>query len=188
MSSPLGALPKFTKIGKTKSVSRVAGTATIDVYVSGAPAIRRALAGWLEPELTAHLDASTKAAAKTLAKAVKAEARPVSRHMARAVRVRRAKTGKPGWVVGSSRKIAFFWPFVIGGTKRHGPSRRKALVFVPGWNPYLGTSSHGVGNKWVRASSVAGVPPNDIVERAANKSEDAAMRDVDSQMTRSTGI
>jgi len=173
------------KIGKLKYASPTRGTATLDVTIAGAEGIRKALAGWLEPELTNNLDQATKKAADELKKAVKAEARPVSRHMARAVRRRRAKTGKPGWVIGSSRKVAFFWPFVIGGTRDHGPRKAANLVFVPGWNPYLGASSHGAGNKVVRTKRVRGVKPNDLVERAANKSERRAFDLADKQMSRS---
>lgn len=130
------------------------------------------LAPWLEPELSRHLDTATKAAATMLAKQLRTEVRPVSKHMARAVRVKRGKGPRPIWVVGSRRKTppgAFFWHFVIGGTKDHGPRKASALVFVPGWNPYLGASSHGAGNGWVRALRVSGVKPNPIVKRVADR-------------------
>jgi len=121
--------------------TRVRGTSTLRVTVDGVPAIHRAFRPLLEPEITQIIDAANRTAARSLAKDVKAEARPVSRHMARAVRVKRARTGKPGWVVGSRRKIAFFWHMVINGTRDHGPRKADALVFVPGWNPYLGAVS-----------------------------------------------
>ena len=165
----------------------VRGGSTITYRVQGVSGIRKALRPWLEPELTREIDAANKKAANALAKELRSAMRPVSKHMAKAVRVKRARTGKPGWIVGSRRKVAFFWPFVIGGTKAHGPRRAKALVFIPGWNPYLGVSSHGAGNQWVRASRVKGVPANDIVERVATAGESKAMREVDNHMTKSTG-
>lgn len=165
----------------------VRGSATISVHVTGVRGIRRAMAPWLEPELTAELDAANRAAARTLAKALRSELRPVSRHMSRAVRVKRARTGKPGWVVGSRRKVAFFWHMVIGGTRDHGPRKARYLLFVPGFNQYLGASSHGVGNGWVRASRVRGVRPNPIVERVARSHEARVSAQIDADMTRLTG-
>ncbi|MFZ9979548.1 MAG: hypothetical protein ACO3HN_06350 [Opitutales bacterium] len=164
------------------------GGATVTVTVKGIDGIRRAIRPWLDPELTLQLDAANKKAAQAMAKELRTEIRPVSKHMAKAVRVRRAKTGKPGWVVGSRRKAAFFWPFVIGGTKDHGPrAGRAALVFVPGWNPYLGASSKGVGDKWVRARSVSGVRANPLVEKVAKRMEGRVMQGIDNDMKRSTG-
>jgi hypothetical protein len=166
---------------------RIKGTATMAVETVGVSGIRKALAPWLEPELTAELDVATKRAAQTLAKDLRSEARPVSKHMAKAVRVKRARTGKPGWIVGSRRKVAFFWHMVIRGTKSHGPRKAKALVFVPGWTPYIGASSHGVGNGVVRVSRVKGVDPNPIVERVARRGETRAAAGIDADMTRATG-
>jgi hypothetical protein len=166
---------------------RIKGSSYITVQVSGVDGVRRALAPWLEPELTAHLDAANKRAAQTMAKELRAEAKPVSKHMSRAVRVKRARTGKPGWVVGSKRKIAFFWHMVIGGTRDHGPRKAKALVFVPGWNPYLGASSRGVDRGWIRAARVRGVGPNPIVERVARQHERRVAADIDRDMTKATG-
>lgn len=164
------------------------GGATAYVTVQGVDGIRRALRPWLEPELTKELDAANKKAAQAMAKELRTEVRPVSKHMAKAVRVRRAKTGKPGWVIGSRRKIAFFWPFVIGGTKEHGPKPgHPALIFVPGWNPYLGASSKGVGNGWVRARRVRGVRANDLVEKVAKRAEASVAKGIDDHMKRSTG-
>lgn len=152
----------------------VSGNSYASVSVSGVDGIHKALAKWLEPELTAELDAVNKKAANSMAKALRAEVKPVSRRMSRAVRVRRAKTGKPGWVVGSRRKVAFFWPFVIGGTKAHGPRKARALAFK-------------VGGKWVRASRVKGVGANPLVERVASRYEPQVMRQIDQDMTRMTG-
>lgn len=168
--------------------TRVRGTSTLRVTVDGVPAIHRAFRPLLEPEITAIIDASNKKAAQSLAKDVRAEARPVSRHMARAVRVKRAKTGKPGWVVGSRRKIAFFWHMVINGTRDHGPRKADALVFVPGWNPYLGASSHGVGNGWVRAKRVRGVKPNPIIDRVVARRERQTADGIERDIVKRTGL
>lgn len=112
----------------------------------------------------------------------------MSRHMARAVRVKRAKTGKPGWVVGSRRKIAFFWHMVINGTRDHGPRKADALVFVPGWNPYLGASSHGAGNGWVRARRVRGVKPNPIIDRVVARRERQTADGIERDIVKRTGL
>ena len=164
----------------------IRGTSTATISVLGIDGIRLALAKWIEPELTPELDAANKKAAQTLAKALRAEVRPVSRHMARAVRVKRARTGKPDWVVGSHRKTAFWWPFVIGGTRAHGPRKAASLYFIPGWNPYLGTSPPS-GASQVRTQKVKGVPPNPLVERVAKRMEAMVVSDIDKDMTRMTG-
>lgn len=166
---------------------RIKGNSFVTVEVAGVPGIRGAVAKWLEPEITEELDAANRTAARTLAKDLKSEMQPVSRHMARAVRVKRARTGKPGWVVGSRRKVAFFWHMVINGTADHGPRSADALVFVPGWNPYLGPSSHGTGNRVVRVTRVKGVPSNDLVGRVADRSEGRVAKRIDNDMTRMTG-
>jgi hypothetical protein len=111
--------------------------------------------------------------------------------MAKAVRVKRARTGKPGWVVGSRRKVAFFWHMVINGTKAHGPRKANALIFIPGWNPFLGASSHGVGGeagKWVRAKRVRGVAPNPIVDRVVARRESAVAKDLERDYLKGTGL
>lgn len=138
------------------------------VQVKGVEGIRRALKPWLEPELDKQLDAATKASAKLMAKELKADLRPISKRMARAVRVRRAKRERPGWVVGSRRKTAFFWPFVIGGTRAHGPRRAKLLVFV-------------TKTATVRTPHVRGVRPNPVVERVARRAETRAFNEADKQ-------
>lgn len=176
-----------TRGGRIKGTS----TAGVNVRVQGVSAIHRALAPLLDPELSNTIDVANKRAAQSLAKDVRAEARPVSRHMAKAVRVKRARTGKPGWVVGSRRKVAFFWHMVINGTRAHGPRRAPALVFLPGWNPYLGGSSHGVGGKsgkWVRTRRVRGVKPNPIVDRVVSGREAAAARQIEADVLRGTGL
>lgn len=164
---------------------------TFRVQVYGIDGVRRALRPLLEPEITQILDAANKSAAQALAKGVRAEASPVSKHMAHAVRLKRARTGKPGWVVGSRRKTppGFYpWHMVIGGTRAHGPRRANALVFIPGFNPYLGASSHGAGNGWVRARQVAGVPANDIVGRAVAKYETATAAAIELDVAKRAGL
>lgn len=164
--------------------SRVLGTSTMTVKVNGIGPIRRALRPLLEPELTKHLDAANRAAARSLAKDLRKEVKPISKHMAKAVRVKRARTGKPGWVVGSRRKVAFFWHMVIGGTRSHGPRKAPALVFVPGWNPYLGASSKGAGNRVVRVKRVRGVKGNDAVGRVARGQGRAALKRIEQQIVK----
>jgi len=164
----------------------IKGSSTETISVVGIDGIHKALAPWLEPELTANLDVANKKAAQTLATELRGEVRPVSRHMARAVRVKRARTGKPDWVVGSHRKTAFWWPFVIGGTRAHGPRKARALYFIPGWNPYLGTSPPS-GASQVRTQKVRGVEANPLVERVAKRMEAMVVSEIDQDMTRMTG-
>ena len=143
------------------------------VSIKGADGIHRALRKWLDPELTKELDAATKKSAQLYARELRKELRPVSKRMARAVRVKRARREKPAWVVGSRRKVAFFWPFVIGGTKDHGPRKARQLVFA---------TSTGI----VRTARVRGVKANPAVERVAERVEGRAMAEADRHMDRNT--
>jgi hypothetical protein len=145
------------------------------IQVTGATELQTVLKKWLEPELDKQLDAATKESAKLYAKELKAAVRPVSKRMARAVRVRRAKRDRPAWVIGSRRKVAFFWPFVIGGTRAHGPRKAKLLVWVTPDN-----------SATVRAAHVRGVPPNPIVERVASRVEGRAMAEADKYLDKNT--
>lgn len=168
---------------------RIKGNSFMTVTVKGDREIHAILRKWMEPELTNELDAGNKKAGQLLAKELRKELRPISKHMAKAVRLKRARTGKPEWVVGSRRKIAFFWHMLIGGTRAHGPRRAPALVFIPNWNPYIGASSKGVGSgRVVRAQRVRGVRPNPAVERVAKRVGNRALNEVDKHMEKATGI
>ena len=163
-------------------------TAHATIRVTGIGPIHRALAPLLDPELTNRIDKANKQAANKLAKYVRSEARPASKHMAKAVRVKRARTGKPGWVVGSKRKDAFFFHMVILGTKDHGPKNANALIFIPGWNPYIGGSSKGVGNKYVRAKRVKGVKANPIIDRVVARQEGPVAARIEADVLKGTGL
>lgn len=151
------------------------GTGTVRVQVTGVSAIHRALRPLLDPELTQTIDVANKKGAQSLAKDLRAEARPLSKRMARSVRVKRARTGKPGWVVGSRRKIAFFWHMVIGGTRDHGPRRATALVFV-------------VGEKVVRALRVRGVKAHPIVDAVVRRREATVSKAIEADVVRKAGL
>jgi hypothetical protein len=158
------------------------------IRVEGIDGLHRALRPLLQPEMDLRMYAALKESAKVYKKALAAESRPASRTMAAAVRYYKAKRDKPGYVIGYRRRKAFFTHFVIGGTRDHGPRKAKALVFVPGWNPYLGASSHGAGNGWVRAARVRGVKANNIVERVGTRLEQRAAKQVESTFVKETGL
>jgi hypothetical protein len=161
------------------------------IRVEGVSAVQHALSPFLQPELDRHLYAALKPGAMTFKREVAKEARPASMRMSKAARYRKAKRDKPGYVIGFKRKKAYFAHMVIGGTKDHGPRKADALVFVPGWNPYGGASSRGVGGSkggWVRASRVSGVKPNPIVERAASRADAAVTRQVEAALAKETGL
>ena len=139
------------------------------VQVKGVEGVRAMLQPWLERELSKQLDKATKAGAKVMAADLKVALRPVSKRMARAVRTRRARRERPAWVVGSSRKVAFFWPFVIGGTKDHGPKRSDFLV----WEDK---------GRTIRAKRVRGVKPNPVVSRVARSSQEKAYRAMEKEL------
>lgn len=155
----------------------------LGIEVQGVAGVRKMLAPFLEPELSKDLQEATKKGAQVLRRPLKAELGKVSKRMAGAVSIRKAKRGRPATIVGSKRGKAFFWHMVIGGTKTHGP--RRAQYMVIGLNAARGSGSgqvrlHGPGvmrgRGFRRASKVRGVPPNPILARvaAANQSKVAA--------------
>jgi hypothetical protein len=151
------------------------GSSTFGVEVVGATGIRKALAPLLEPELTKALDRANKKGAQLYAKRLRPAVGARSKRMRKAVRVRRAKTGKPGWVIGSKRSVAFFWPFVIGGTRDHGPRKADALRFR-------------VGSRWVTTKSVRGVKADPIVEKVGRSSESEVERVINQAFAEETGL
>ena len=151
------------------------GNSTFGVTVLGVGGIRRALRPLLEPELTASIDKANKKGAQLYAKKLRPAVGARSSRMRKAVRVKRAKTGKPGWVIGSKRKVAFFWPFVIGGTRTHGPRKADALRFKS-------------GGRWVTVKSVRGVKADPIVERVGKSNEAEVDRTINDAFAQETGL
>lgn len=151
------------------------GNSAFGVEVLGVSGVRKALRPLLEPELTAAIDKANKKGANQYAKALRPAVGARSKRMRKAVRVKRAKTGKPGWVIGSKRRVAFFWPFVIGGTRAHGPRKAGALKFK-------------VGNRWVVTKSVKGVRADPIVERVGRSHETEVDRTINQAFAQETGL
>lgn len=135
-------------------MSRIAGNSALSVSIVGAPQVHAMFRKFLEPELTATIFAGNKAAAKVYAKELRAAAKPLSKRMAKAVRVRTAKSGKPDVIVGTRRKVAFFWPFVVGGTKEHSLT------------PRAGRKRKSNRTSW---PTVRGVKPHPIVEAVTER-------------------
>lgn len=157
---------------------------SIRVTFEGKEGVHRMLSAYSDPEITKRLKAATKDGAKVFVKPLKSEARPVSRRMANAVKVKaNTKDDKPGYHVRfvtkkGSPASPYFKHMVIGGTKSHGPRSAPALVFVPGWNQYMNRAPRarrvgGSGSRtgWVRTSSVRGVKANPMVTRVADRYE-----------------
>lgn len=151
------------------------GNSAFGVEVLGVSGVRKALRPLLEPELTGHIDKANKKGAQLYAKKLRPAVGARSKRMRKAVRVKRAKTGKPGWVIGSKRKVAFFWPFVIGGTRAHGPRKADALRFQ-------------VGGRWVTAKSVRGVKSDPIVEKVGRDNENEVDRAINDAFAKETGL
>ena len=155
---------------------------SIRVTYEGIDDVHRMLSAYSDPRLTERLKAATKDGAKVFVKPLKSEARPVSRRMANSVKVLTNKRDKPGYHVkfkptGNQYTTPYFKHMVIGGTSSHGPrTSAPALVFVPGWNPYMGRAPRArrAGNAWVRAARVKGVRPNPMVTRVADRYEQQA--------------
>lgn len=166
----------------------------IRIDIEGKEGVHEMLSAYADPEMTKRLKTATKAGAKVFVRPLKSEARGISRRMANSVKVLVNKKDKPGHYVafrGKGPANPYFKHMVIGGTKDHGPKRvarvsigrfsfgnkgAAALVFVPGWNPYMNRAPRKgkVGGGWVRAQRVKGVGPRPIVTGVANSYETQA--------------
>lgn len=144
------------------------------IQVIGADGVSRMLRDYMEPKLPRRMQDATKAGATVFKAPLKAAARALSRRLARAVSVKKAKREKPATIVVFRAKVAWFRHFIIGGTKDHGPRRAQALVF---------DGRNGI----VRARRVRGVPAHPIVGQVADRYErqayDAIDRHLDSTET-----
>jgi hypothetical protein len=139
----------------------------MSIEVRGDREVREMLQNYTNPKLPRRLQTATKAGADVFKPAVKAEARRVSKRLARSVSVRRARKDRPATVLTFRPKVAFFRHFIIGGTRDHGPKRAPMLVFK------------GKGGQIVRARRVRGVPPNPIISRVARRLESACYAAID---------
>jgi hypothetical protein len=142
------------------------------IEIVGASGVQKMLADYMTPKLPKRLQDATKAGADVFKPAVKAEARAVSKRLARSVSVRQAKKDRPATILTFRPKVAFFRHFVIGGTKDHGPRRAAALSFQ-------GRSG------FVVTKHVRGVRPNPIITRVANRLESQAYAAIDRSLDRS---
>lgn len=139
------------------------------IEVVGAPAVRRMLRPWIEPSLPQRAKRAVRKGGNILKPPLRAEAKKVSKRMAKAATVQlsarglvggkqmpKLMPGEPGVYVGFVHKKAFFSHLVIGGTHDHGPRRAKALVF------------EGRGGLVV-TGRVRGVKANPMVERVSSQ-------------------
>lgn len=141
------------------------------VEVRGAEGVRKMLRPYTEPHMSKRMQQATKAGAEVFKPAVKAEARKVSKRLARSVSVRKARKDRPASILVFRPKIAWFRHFVIGGTKDHGPKRGRVMVFR---NPPVGAV----------ATRVRGVRPNPIIARVAARLEGQAYAAIDRDLDR----
>lgn len=171
---------------------------TMNISVKGVSGVRKMLAPFLEPELTRELQEATKQGAKVLRAPLRSALSGVSKRMAGAISIRKAKRGRPATIVGSKRKKAFFWHMVIGGTKEHGP--RTARYMVIGLNAARGTAAtvrarktgsgliqgpgamRGRGFRLVR--HVRGVPPNPIIDEVATANQSRVIAAMNAHIAR----
>lgn len=143
----------------------------MSVEIRGADGVRRMLKQYTDPSLSKRVQSATKAGADVFKPALKAEARKVSKRMARGVSVRKARRDRPATVVSIRPKVAFFRHFVIGGTKAHGPRRAPVMRFQG-------------RNGLVTTKRVRGVPPNPMIARVADRLQGQAYAAIDRDLDR----
>lgn len=147
------------------------------IEVRGIDGVHRMLEKYTDPKLTKRLQKAVSEGAKAYVPPLRAEARSVSKRMARAATSNQTGRGivdapkdlgrDPKAVVGFRAKLAFFSRFVVGGTKAHGPRRARALAFT------------GRGGHLVVVQHVRGVKPNPMIARVAQSHEGAASAAID---------
>ena len=142
------------------------------VRVIGAEGVSEMLRDYMVPKLPKRLQDATKAGAAVMVAPLRAEARKVSKRMARAVSSRKAKRERPAQIITFRPKVAFFRHFVIGGTRDHGPRRAGMLAWEAGGKSYF-------------ARRVRGVKPNPMVDRVADRYERQALDALDQSLARS---
>lgn len=141
------------------------------VEVTGAPGVHKLLRGYTQPQLDRRIQQAVKAGASVFKAPLKSEASRVSARLSRAVSVRAAKRNKPAAIATFRSGVAFFRHFVIGGTRAHGPRRKRVLT----WKGPNGR---------IFAKRVRGVPPNPIVARVADRYESQAYKAIDRDLDR----
>jgi hypothetical protein len=145
---------------------------TIGIQVRGIEGVRKMLKAYTHPTLSRRMQTATKAGGSVFKDPLKAEARKVSKRMARGVSVRRARRERPATIVSIRPKMAFFRHFVIGGTRAHAAKRAPVMVFR--------TKDGGV----VRTRHVRGVQPNPMIARVASQNEGQAYAAIDRDLDR----
>lgn len=133
----------------------------------GLDGVRRMLQDYTNPKLSTRMQRATKAGGDVFKSPLQAEARKVSKRMARGVSSRRAARERPAQIVSIRPKVAFFRHFVIGGTRDHGPRKASVMVFK------------AKGGGTVAARHVRGVPPNPMISRVASRHEGQAYAAID---------
>jgi hypothetical protein len=118
---------------------------SILVDFQGEAEVHAMLAKWMEPQLSKRAQRAAKKGANVLKAPLKAAAGRLSKRMAASVYVHVAKRDRPAYVVGHHRKKAFFWHMVIGGTKAHSLSPRKAAKRTRASYPFVrGVQPHPI--------------------------------------------
>ncbi len=135
----------------------------IGVSIAGQDGVHRMLQDYTTPKLPKRMQIATKAGGTVFKAPLKAEARKVSKRLARSVSVRTARKDRPATIVTFRPKVAFFRHFVIGGTADHGPKKAKVLIF------------RGRNGQNVTTRRVKGVNPNPIVTRVFARLERQAL-------------
>lgn len=133
---------------------------SIRISIQGLPQVQAEVDG-LTKGMRQRLQRVTKKGATQFKSAAQAEARPLSKRLARSVSVRAGKREKPSAVLTFRPAVAWFRHFIIGGTRDHGP--RKARILA--WKGPNGR---------IFARRVRGVPPHPILERVFAARQQAA--------------
>lgn len=155
------------------------------VEVVGVDGVHRMLNVYMQPKLTRRLQNAINESTKVFVPPLRTEARRVSRRMGRAVVQKQSykgirgahdvQRGEPHMHIGFRIRDAWFSHFVIGGTREHGPRRKKALRFQ-------------VNGRWVTAQRVRGVKANPMIAIVATGLAGRFMRAFNRELDKSEGV
>lgn len=125
-------------------MSRVTGAQFLEISFTGQQAVKDMLAQWEDPELKKRAQRASTKGANAMKEPLRAAVRPFSKRMAQSVYVHVARADKPASFLGHHRRVAFFWAFVIGGTRAHSLAPRSGDRKRSGYPYVRGVEAHPV--------------------------------------------
>lgn len=163
----------------------------IGISIAGMPEVQAMLNRLDDPFMRPVLQRATDAGAVALKPLIFAEMPPDAAHrdmrgrkrlaasggLRQSVWIHRAKRQRPATIISNHRKIAYWWPMVIGGSRPH---RVRFASQVAAGVPRSNLKSGQLGEGAIQSRGHGGNP---FVSRALAKGQGAAMRAIEQVIT-----